>query len=192
MTLKCAKLIKMRKIPLFGLSAFLLGVALVCPPATAQPLPLLSPAPPEVADPIAVTTAWSIDRIHPTGNAVLAVVLEIREGYHIMADKSQLGEVQDFKPFPTRVWVSEATEGVLSEPACYPKAQSFKADFVDAPIMSFEGQAVIYLPIQLSLIASSGSVIVQVGIEYQACAPTYCLMPQRVVHTAELVLGAQR
>ncbi|MCK7468042.1 MAG: hypothetical protein MZU91_07940 [Desulfosudis oleivorans] len=67
-----------------------------------------------------------------------------------------------------------------------PEAQPFKVDFVDAPIMSFEGRTVMYLPVRLSLNASGGAVFVKVGVEYQACAPAYCLMPQRVVHTAEL------
>ncbi len=178
----------MRKIALFGISAFLLGIALFFSPAAAQTPPLLPPAPSADEDPVAVTTAWSVDAVHPAGNAVLAVVLDIRKSYHVMADKGQLSEIQDFKPFPTRVWVSEATEGVLSEPPIYPRAQSFKVDFVDAPIMSFEGRAVIYLPIRLGLNTSGGAVFVKVGVEYQACAPDYCLMPQRVVHTAELPL----
>jgi thiol:disulfide interchange protein len=168
----------MRTIALFGISAFLLGIALFFFPASAQTPPLLSAAPSDEEDPVAVATAWSVDAVHPTGNAVLAVVLDIRNGYHVMADKGQLSDVQDFKPFPTRVWVSEATEGVLSEPSFY----------VDAPIMSFEGRTVIYLPIRLSLNTSGGAVFVKVGVEYQACAPTYCLMPQRVVHTTELPL----
>jgi suppressor for copper-sensitivity B len=176
----------MRKIALFGISAFLLGIAIFFSPASAQTPPLLSPAPADDEDPVAVTTAWSLDAVHPTGSAVLAVVLNIRKSYHVMADKGQLSDVQDFKPFPTRVWLSEATEGVLSEPPIYPRAQSFKVDFTDAPIMSFEGRAVMYLPIRLSLNTSDSTVRVQVGVEYQACAPTYCLMPQRVVHTAEL------
>jgi thiol:disulfide interchange protein DsbD len=178
----------MRKITLFGISAFLLGIALFFSPAAAQTPPLPPPAPSDDEDPVAVTTAWSVDAVHPMGNAVLAVVLDIRKSYHVMADKGQLSEIQDFKPFPTRVWVSEATEGVLSEPPIYPRAQSFKVDFVDAPIMSFEGRAVIYLPIRLGLNTSGGAVFVKVGVEYQACAPDYCLMPQRVVHTAELPL----
>ena len=178
----------MRKIALFGISAFLLGMALFFSPAAAQNPPLLPPAPSDDEAPVAVTTAWSVDAVHPTGNAVLAVVLDIRKSFHVMADKAQLSQIQDFIPFPTRVWVSEATEGVLSEPPVYPRAQSFKVDFVDAPIMSFEGRAVIYLPIRLGPNTSGGAVFVKVGVEYQACAPDYCLMPQRVVHTAELPL----
>jgi thiol:disulfide interchange protein DsbD len=175
----------MRKTDRLGIPAFVLGILLFVPPATAQTLPLLSPAPSDDEDPVAVATAWSVDAVPPAGNAVLAVVLDIRHGYHVWADKDQLSEVQDFKPFPTRVWVSEASEGVLSEPPLYPKAQPFEVDFLDAPIMSFEGRAVIYLPTRLNVNTSGSAVSVTVGVEYQACAPTHCLMPRRVVHTAE-------
>ena len=166
----------------------LLAAALSISSAAGQFLPLLSPAPSEDEDPVSVTSAWSVEAVHPTGNAVLAVVLDIRNGYHIMADKGQLSEVRDFKPFPTRVWVSAAAEGVLSEPPVYPRAKPFKVDFVDAPIMSFEGRTVIYLPVRLDLNAFGGAVFMKVGVEYQACAPSYCLMPQRRVHAAELPL----
>jgi thiol:disulfide interchange protein len=181
----------MRKIALFGISACVLGIALFMSPASAQTLPLLSPTPSDDEDPVAVTTAWSVDAVHPAGTAVLAVVLDIRRGYHVMADKGQLRDARDFKPFPTRVWVGEATEGVLSELPVYPKARPFQVDFLDTPIMSFEGRAVIYLPVRLNLDAAGGAVLVKVGVEYQACAPTYCLMPQRVVQTAELPLVAR-
>ncbi len=179
----------MRRIVLFVISVGVLGVALILSAAAAQNLPLLSQAPSEDEDPVTVATAWSVDAVHPAGRAVLAVVIDTRPGYHIMADKGQLSDVRDFKPFPTRVWVSEATEGVLSEPPVYPRATPFKVDFVNAPIMSFEGRTVIYLPIRLNLNAPGGDVFVKVGVEYQACAPTYCLMPQRAVHTAELPLA---
>jgi thiol:disulfide interchange protein DsbD len=170
--------------------AYLLAMALSASAAAGQSLPLLSPAPTDDEDPVSVSTAWSLQAAHPSANAVLAVVLDIRSGYHIMADKGQLIEVRDFKPFATRVWVSEATEGVLAEPPFYPRAQPFKVDFVDAPIMSFEGRAVIYLPVRLDLNASGGTLAMKVGIEYQACAPEYCLMPQRRILEAEWAPGS--
>jgi thiol:disulfide interchange protein DsbD len=61
-------------------------------------------------------------------------------------------------------------------------------DFVDAPIMSFEGRTVIYLPVRLDLNAVNGAIFLKIGVEYQACAPGYCLMPQRRVQAAELAL----
>ena len=115
----------MRRIVLFVISVGVLGVALILSAAAAQNLPLLSQAPSEDEDPVTVATAWSVDAVHPAGRAVLAVVIDTRPGYHIMADKGQLSDVRDFKPFPTRVWVSEATEGVLSEPPVYPRATPF-------------------------------------------------------------------
>jgi len=179
----------MRKKSLVGLSALVLGIALCFSPAAAQNVPLLSPAPTEEEDPVAVTMAWSVDRIHPTGNAVLAVVLDIRSGYHAMADRDQQVEVQDFKPVPTRVWVNAATEGVVAAAPRYPDAHSLKVDFAGGRIMGFEGRAVIYLPIWLSLGDSTGAVSLEVGVEYQACAPTYCLMPQRIIRGTALPLA---
>ena len=140
---------------------------------------MLSQAPAEEEDPVAVTFAWSSEALTSEGTAVLAVVLDIRPGYHVMADKDQLRAVQDFTPFPTTVQIIEASAGVLAESAYYPKAIPFKAEFADQPIMSFEGRTVIYLPVQLSLIAGDKSVFVKVKVEYQACASATCLMPQR-------------
>lgn len=177
----CSMRLKILRLCLGCLLTFFLSTAL----GAGQSAPLLSPQPTEDEDPVSVATAWSADAVHSTGNAVLAVVLHIRPGYHVMADRGQLSDVRDFKPFPTRIWVSEATEGVLSEPPLYPPARPFKVDFVDAPIMSFEGRTTIYLPMRLNRGSSDGSVSVTVGVEYQACAPTYCLMPQRVAHTVE-------
>jgi thiol:disulfide interchange protein DsbD len=179
----------MRTIPLFGIGVLVLGAALAFSPASAQNLPLLSPLPTEMEDPVTVAVAWSAARIHPAGNAVLAVVLDIRDGYHIMADRDQQGQLQDFQPFPTRVWVSAATDGVLSTPPHYPKAHPLKVDFTDARIMGFEKRAVVYVPIRADLQGSAGEVSLKVGVEYQACAATYCLMPQRIIQDAALPLA---
>jgi len=172
------------KLLLLGLAS-LLAIVLSASVDAGQSSLLLPSEPSGDEDPVSITTAWSGASAHPAENAVLAVVLDIGSGYHIMADKGQLSDVRDFKPFPTRVWVSASSEGVLSEPPLYPQARPFKVDFVDAPIMSFEGRTVIYLPVRLIRGTSGAGVSVTVGVEYQACALTYCLMPQRVSRTAE-------
>jgi thiol:disulfide interchange protein DsbD len=166
----------------------LLAMALSASAGMGQSLPLLPAPSPEEEDPVSVATAWSVQAAHPTGKAVLAVVLDMRDGYHIMADKGQQSDIPDFKPFATRTWVSEATEGVLYEPPVYPQARPFRAEFVDAPIMSFEGRTVIHLPVRFDLNVSGGAVRMKVGVEYQACAPSYCLMPQRRSLAVELAV----
>ncbi len=180
----------MRMNPLCVGLASLLAIALCASVAAGQSSLLLPPEPSEDEDPLSITTAWSGASAHPAEDAVLAVVLDIGSGYHIMADQGQLSEIRDFKPFPTRVWISAASEGVLSEPPLYPPARPFKVDFVEAPIMSFEGRTVIYLPMRLNRGASGGGVSVTVEVEYQACASTYCLMPRRVSRTAEWPAGS--
>jgi thiol:disulfide interchange protein len=186
---KCDTFVAMQKIIHSCLWAFVIGIALFFSPVSAQIQPSLSPAPSEDEDPVAVTLAWSAEALPPAGNAALAVVLDIRPGYHVMADKDQLREVQDFTPFPTKAQIIEASAGVLAESPYYPKALPFKVDFVDQPIMSFEGRTVIYLPVRLNIGPPNSSVSVKVKVEYQACAPTTCLMPQRLLLDAEQTIA---
>ena len=166
----------------------LLSCVLVLATAAAHAQALLpppGPAPDE--DPVAVSTAWSTDRARPAGPLLLAVVLDIRPGYHVVADPAQLRPMGDFKPFPTRVRVSEAPDGVVAEPARFPRAQPLQAEFSDTPLMSFEGRTVVVVPLALSLPSPApDDVGLVLAVEYQACAAAYCLMPQRLAVKATL------
>lgn len=168
--------------------ALLIGL-LVLAGALARAQTLL-PAPgaaPEDDDPVAVSTAWSADRARPAGPLALAVVLDIRPGYHIVADAAQLHPMGDFTPFPTRVRVSEAPSGVVAEPARFPAAVPFRAEFSRTPIMSFEGRAVALVPLDLALPDPPPAELrVTVAVEYQACDAATCLLPQRLTLTAVL------
>ena len=166
----------------------LLTCVLVLATAAAHAQALLSPpGPAPDEDPVAVSTAWSADRARPAGPLLLAVVLDIRPGYHVVADPAQLRPMGDFKPFPTRVRVSEAPDGVVAEPARFPRAQPLQAEFADTPLMSFEGRTVVIVPLALSLPSPApDDVGLALAVEYQACAAAYCLMPQRLVVRATL------
>ena len=37
-------------------------------------------------DPVRIQTAWSVNRARPGDQAALAIVVDIKEGYHINAD----------------------------------------------------------------------------------------------------------
>lgn len=155
----------------------------------------LLPAPgsaPEDDDPVAVSTAWSTDRARPAGPLALAVVLDIRPGYHIVADAAQLRPMSDFTPFPTRVRLSEAPAGVVAEPARFPAAVPFRAEFTDTPLMSFEGRAVAVVPLDLALPDPPPAELrVTVAVEYQACDAASCLMPQRLTLPAVLPVAGR-
>jgi thiol:disulfide interchange protein DsbD len=138
-----------------------------------------SPMPAAAAseDPVRIQTAWSVDRARPGDQAILAVVVDIQKGYHINADAGQIQPFKDFKPYPTKVQVVTATEDVAMEAARFPQAIPVKVDYASEALMSFEGRAIIYLPINLSAQIKPGIIKLDLVVEYQACSDTYCLLP---------------
>jgi thiol:disulfide interchange protein len=130
-------------------------------------------------DPVRIQTAWSVDRARPGDQAVLAIVFDIQKGYHINADAGQIPPFEDFKPYPTKIQVVAASEDVTIETARFPQAIPVKVDYAGDALMSFEGQAIIYLPMKLEEQIKPGIIKLELAIEYQACSDTYCLLPQK-------------
>lgn len=147
--------------------------------AAGQPAGLLSPAPVDEPDPVVLSAVWSVDSAHPGDSAVLAVVLAIREGYHVIADAAQLEQTKDFKPFPTRVRPAWASPGLIAESPRYPAATPLRADFIDVPVASFEGRAVVYLPVRFDTALPPGTASIHLEVQFQACSASSCLMPRK-------------
>ena len=133
-----------------------------------------------VDEAVKVRTAWSVDRARPGDSIVLAVVADIKKGYHINADARQVKSFEDFKPYPTQVSVIEADEGLTIESPRYPKAVALKVQYAAEPLLSFEGRTVIYLPIKLEETLAPGRSAMKLQFEYQACADNFCLFPQKI------------
>jgi thiol:disulfide interchange protein len=139
----------------------------------------LAQTPPSTDDPVRVRTAWSVDRAHPGEQAALAIIVDIKEGFHINADASQVRPFVDFKPYPTRVQVMAATEGVTIETARFPPAKPIKVDYSSGALMSFEGRAIIYLLMKLDEQIKPGSIGLEIKVAYQTCSDRYCLFPEK-------------
>jgi len=129
---------------------------------------------------IQIKTVWSQDRARPGDTIALAVVLNIRKGYHINADAHQLKPMADFKPFPTKVRVVEAHAGLTLEAPRYPQAHPIKVDYASNDLMSFEGKTIILLPIKIEDQLQPGPAKLKIILEYQACSATFCLFPQKI------------
>ena len=134
---------------------------------------------PAATDVVRLETAWSVDSAHPGEQAALAIIVNIKDGFHINADASQVRPFEDFKPYPTRVQVMTATEGVTIETARFPPAKPIKVDYSSGALMSFEGRAIIYLLMKIDEEIMSGSIGLEIKVEYQACSDKYCLFPQK-------------
>jgi thiol:disulfide interchange protein len=141
---------------------------------------------PVEADPVSVSTAWSVDRARPGDTLVLAILVNINKGFHINADENQIQPFEDFKPYPTRVKVIDIPETLTLAAPIYPKAVPVKVQYAAGNLMSFEGQTIIYLQTQLEEVIRPGILDLKLDFEYQACAENYCLFPKIVRLEASL------
>jgi thiol:disulfide interchange protein DsbD len=98
---------------------------------------------------VEIRTAWSVDRARPGDAIILAIVADIKKGFHLNADAQQVKPFENFKPYPTKVTVADVSDDITIESPRYPKAVPIKVEYAAGDLMSFEGQTVIYLPIKL-------------------------------------------
>ena len=132
------------------------------------------------AEPVRLMSKWSVDRARPGDRIFLAIVFDIKKGFHINADKAQLQPMASFKPFPTRIVVMKATDGLTFESARFPKAHATKVSFDPNDLMTFSGRTAVFLPIQLADNTEGHTMAFQVEVSYQACDRQVCLFPRKV------------
>ncbi len=132
-----------------------------------------------VADVVQLQTAWSVDQARPGDTVSLAIIFDIKDGFHINADASQIQPFEDFKPYPTKVQVLTATDGVTIASARFPQAKPFKVDYASGDLMSFDSRTVVTLSINLAEQIAIGTINLDIQVEYQACSDRYCLFPEK-------------
>lgn len=148
--------------------------ALVAPTATAQDP--LNPFGSFSNDPVLVRTEWSMDGARPGDELVLAVVIDIEDGWHINPDKARLS--QDFL-LPTVVKVVEQDANLQAQGAIFPEPHL--VEFAGVQVLSYEHETVIYLPVKVRDSAEPGSKPrITLEVDYQACNDTTCNEPQTV------------
>ena len=143
---------------------------------------------PAAEEAVKVRTVWSVDRARPGDSVSLAVVADIKKGYHINADERQIKDLEDFKPIPTKISVIEAPDVITIEAPRYPKAAPFEAQYAAGELMSYEGQILIYLPIRVEENIEPGSLKLKLSFQYQACTDNYCLFPKTITLSETLAV----
>ena len=137
---------------------------------------------------VQLQTAWSVDRARPGDTVSLAIVVDIKDGFHINADAGQIQSFEEFTPYPTTVQVLAATEGVSMASARYPKAKPFKVDYASGDLISFDGRTIVTLTMKLDEQIPLGSISVDIQVEYQACSDRFCLFPEKKKLNATLAV----
>lgn len=129
---------------------------------------------------VEVRATWSVTATHPGDQAILAVVLQVKKGFHINADERQIIPVEDLKLFPTKVTVTGAGKGLKIEAPIYPAAVSLKVPYLADQVMSFQGETVVYLPVRLEETTPAGEQAgLSLQVQYQPCSEEYCLLPEK-------------
>ncbi|HUI74282.1 MAG TPA: protein-disulfide reductase DsbD N-terminal domain-containing protein [Candidatus Acidoferrum sp.] len=102
----------------------------------------------------------------------VAVVLKIRDGYHINARKPTLDYL-----IPTDLKV-EPPAGFQAGEVSYPKGQLKNFAFSkNQPLNVYEGTVVLRLPVTVSKEAVAGEQHIPLKLRYQACSQEVCLPP---------------
>jgi len=133
---------------------------------------------------------WDAGRAHPGDERVLAVILDIAEGYHVNAEKSQIPPSESWL-IPTSIELTAEQAGaVATGPTRFPPAHALTVDFLmeaeSLPV--YEGRAIAYIPVTVPPDAEPGELALSVKLTVQACDDQACLMPSDLVLPAPLTV----
>lgn len=153
--------------------------------------PLAAPGAAQPAGSDSVVTAlaqWDADRARPGDRRVLAVIMDIDEGFHVNAEASQIPASESFL-IPTSIELSAQQAGAVATGRTrYPPAHEIEADFlVEAKALPvYEGRAIAYIPVTIPPDTPAGELALSVKLRVQACDDKACLMPSDIEVAAPL------
>jgi thiol:disulfide interchange protein DsbD len=107
----------------------------------------------------------------PGGHANAQVTLAVLKGWHVNANPAT-----DENSIATEVGVTGS--GALgAAKALYPKPRIEKLSFSDQPLLVFDGETVVQVPISASALAKPGAYVLSGTVRFQACNDQLCLPP---------------
>ena len=131
----------------------------------------LAAGPPQV---VSARTVLATDAVHAGRTAKVAVLAQIKPGYHINDHKPSLDYL-----IPTRV-AFDASPSFKVEEVFYPHGKALKFEFVDSPISVYEGELRLGSILKVEASAKPGTYPLRGKFMYQACNDHACLPPTNV------------
>lgn len=111
----------------------------------------------------------------------LAVVIKIRDGYHMNSRKPTLDYL-----IPTDLKV-EAPAGFQPGEVSYPEGQNRTFSFSkNQPLNVYEGAITLRLPLKVAANAPTGKQVIALKLHYQACNQEVCLPPVTIKFAADV------
>lgn len=151
-----------------------------CSPANAQVE--------SAADAVDVAAIWSVDAAKPGQQVVLAIVLDVAEGYHIGNTGSLIPEQDKVSTMPTAIKLKlrdgDDTEGLTIGSADFPGEATNRSEAVLST--NIEGQAIVYVPVNIPKKGATGTVSFDLALTYQACDEKSCFPPSAFKKNVDL------
>lgn len=121
-----------------------------------------------------VGSVLSRDAVRPGETFKAAVILEIKEGYHIN-DSAPLDEFL----YPTSLAFKDSA-GIEVLEVVYPAGRRAKYDYSDVEVAVYEGRVVLGVLLKAAEGLAPGTLKLRGSLSYQACDDSTCLPPAEV------------
>jgi len=133
-------------------------------------------------DVVQIKTYQSFDKIYQNSEFLLAVKINVEEGWHINSNTPN----EDYL-VPSKLSIL-SNDGIIDkeEKILYPEPEDIKLAFSEIPLSVWQGEAVIGAKIKLKNNVKPGKYNLIINFDYQACNNNTCLAPNNIVDTLEI------
>ena len=122
----------------------------------------------------------SVDKLPAGGDCHMAVLLNIKDGWHINANPA----MPDFL-VPTTVTL-KSKHGVQLVNVRYPAGKPLHVEEHDVPLLVYDGRVVISAGVRIPVAAAGKTDELELEVRYQACNDQMCQRPARITLTGQV------
>ncbi len=119
----------------------------------------------------------SAEQAHQDGGIILALQLNIKDGWHVNSNKPH-----DEFLIPIRISVTTDFNKEKNE-IIFPKPEDIKLEFSEEPVSVFEGNPVFGSVVKIPKDVELGNKNIVVKVTYQACNDKTCMPPETIIDT---------
>jgi thiol:disulfide interchange protein DsbD len=141
-------------------------------------------------NPVTAEAVFMADAVAAGNPTAVAVTVQIAEPYHINPDPARSGPAWFEAQYPTTLKLIDPPAGVQAGPVQYPEPHDYEVAYADQTIQVYDGTVVLYLPLLLDADVPAGPMELKLELEYQACDPQVCLIPDVIELTATVEVAA--
>lgn len=136
-----------------------------------------------------LSLVWQRNAVDPGSETLLAIVLDIDEGWHLYPGAGSADEVAGYIATSLNLTLPE---GITAGEPIWPSAKDFLFGIpgYQEELKVYEGRAMVLVPVRTADSMPEGDATIGVEVGYQACDDSICEEPTSVTGEASLRIGA--